>query len=308
MRKRLLTTAKGFVEVFCPALVGRVQARREALSRRKIEAILARPGRPATARAEGDFDKLQASHKGIPNDNYYSNSNKWRRAVERCRVLADLLPEATSNATALELGCGDGMTGFILSTTGAQVVISDLEDWRDERAKPLRFIQAQLEQGLPLPDQSYDLVYSFEAFEHFPDPAKCFQEIERLCRPGGTVHLNFGPLFASAWGLHAYNAIKVPYAQFLFSEEFITAKIKQLGNFDLGRRMDVLQPLNRWRLDDFLRLWRHDQWRTRGLRLWGPANLLKVVREYPEAFCGRGLGYRDLVTQAIVVTLQRARE
>ena len=104
----------------------------------------------------------------------------------------------------LELACGDGLTALSLSNYGLSVVACDMDDYRDEKAKSLDFVCSKIENGLPLADDTFDAIYSYEAFEHVEDPAKCFKEIERLCRPGGIVYLNFGPLFASALGLHAF--------------------------------------------------------------------------------------------------------
>ena len=40
---------------------------------------------------------------------------------------------------------------------------------------------------LPFPDDSFDLVTTFQVLEHVPDPTAFLQEIKRVARPGGTV-------------------------------------------------------------------------------------------------------------------------
>ncbi len=46
---------------------------------------------------------------------------------------------------------------------------------------------------MDFPDGSFDFVYSFDVFEHLPDPARVLDEIARVLRPGGgsliSVHL-----------------------------------------------------------------------------------------------------------------------
>ena len=74
-------------------------------------------------------------------------------------------------------------------------------------------------QNLAFENDSFDVVFSYDSFEHFSDPASVLSEIYRVTKPGGCIYLEFGPLFLSPMGLHAYRQITVPYCQHLFSEQ-----------------------------------------------------------------------------------------
>lgn len=129
----------------------------------------------------------------------------------------------------------------------------------------------------------------------------------RICRPGGLIHIDFDPLFASPWGLHAYRTIFVPYAQFLFSQTFIDRKLSELGVVDLGGRRDSLQPLNQWRVSQF-----EDLWKSAGVSIINKQfnvdqSHLKLVLRFKEAFRGREMRYEDLVLTGIRVTLRKLR-
>ena len=88
-------------------------------------------------------------------------------------------------------------------------------------------------------DASFDIVSSFDSFEHMPDPEAALDQIVRVTRQGGLIFLDFGPLYASAWGLHAYRSLRMPFPQFLFSPEFINLRLEELGIPDWARRAPV---------------------------------------------------------------------
>jgi SAM-dependent methyltransferase len=286
-----------------PAMAKPVRRYRNALVRSRIEKILAARGPIETKRAEGDFEALQRKYHGVPDYGFDAHS-KWRRGMERALQLTALLPDPNRPQAALEVGCGDAMTGFLFSLDGHQVSLSDMADWRDARAKSLPFYPCTLEDGLPLKDSTFDFAFSYNSFEHFRDPGRCFQELKRVLKPSGLLHLSFGPLYASPWGLHAYSALMMPFPQFLFSPEFIRQKLKDIGVYDLGKNSVDLQPLNAWTVAQFCGLWSGADWRVIHSDLWAPDYFPELVLAYPEAFRGRGLSLADISVQSITVTLQ----
>jgi SAM-dependent methyltransferase len=75
---------------------------------------------------------------------------------------------------------------------GAQVVMTDLthEATRRAQAKGLNASQLYIaEEDIPWPDASFDVVVSDSAIEHLFDPARPFDELARVLKPGGTFIL-----------------------------------------------------------------------------------------------------------------------
>ena len=288
------------------ALVGQVVGaswRRWRGRRTVIEAILNRPGSPACLDETGRFAQLQAAFP--PRTAYaYDRLSLFRRGAERAARLVEIAGLVEPGARVLEMGCGDGTTGSLLHGFGHDVTLADLDDWRDGSARTLPLVLGDICAGLPLPPGQFDLVYSYNTWEHVPDPAAALTEAIRLTRPGGLVYLRFGPLFASAWGLHAYKTLTIPYAQFLFTEDYLATRLGQLGIRDLGRDRVELQPLNRWRLDQFERSWTEaDVAIVRSSRRSDPDHL-RMVRLFPDAFRGRGLTFDDLTVKTLEVALR----
>lgn len=211
----------------------------------------------------------------------------------------------SNSSKVVEIGCGDGMVSAVLALFGCKVVLVDLEDWRDQRAHGLEFICADPCVKLPLPEASADLVFSYNTFEHLENPAAALGEMVRICRPNGFIHLDFNPLFASAWGLHAYRTIHMPYAQFLFSSGLLRQKLAELGIQDLGKIRNELQPLNRWRLAQFEQLWQREDCKIISRDLDVDFTEIGLILKFPHAFRGRKLGVEDVVTAGIRIVLKK---
>lgn len=256
-------------------------------------------------KAEAHFEELQNSYPARP-EYGYDLVSLWKRAANRCSVLVDLPGIQKPGKEIIDIGTGDGVLGTLLETFGHQPTLADQEDWRHERAHGLPFVLADVCKKLPLEDNRFDLVCSYNAFEHFHEPAIAYKEIVRVCKPGGWIYIEFGPLYASPWGLHAYRALRMPYPQFLFSASFISQKLQDIGISDLGRERTALQYLNRWTPSQFCSLWRSEAVEVvRNVQLPDRAGL-SLIGKYPHSFQGRGLSLED-VTVATVCLVARKR-
>lgn len=299
---RMRTAAIQAVHKLDTALKARVQHR----ERREITAILARSGPPRPCDSEALFQQLQGQYAPLPKYGYDAYS-AWRRGVRRALALLDTMPCCEPGQCVLEAGCGDGMTGHALAGYGHDVHLTDQQDWRDPRAGSLPFTTADLCAGLPFAADVFDIIVSYNTFEHVPDPAAALAELVRVCRPGGVLYLEFGPLYAGPWGMHAYETLRMPFPQFLFSPEFLHARLKEVGIFDLGRPRAELQHLNQWRLHQFDTLWSAAPC-TVDARPFPAQNHVHLVRQFPHAFQGRQLTYADVTTQGIAVTLRKRQK
>jgi len=270
-----------------------------------IEGRLKQRGITATLDSEDVFLRLQRSYNGVP-EYGYDDFSTWKRAALRTLYMLEDFDLRTNGLKILDAGCGKGMLGVLIHSYGHDIDLVDFEDWRDDRAKPLPFYNLPLEDLSPIQSEQYDFICSFNSFEHVVDPAAALDELIRICKPGGKIYLDFGPLYRGPWGLHAYRTLKMPYPQFLFSEAYIQTKLNELGINDLGRDSDQLQPLNKWRYADFVTLWENNpkvecnfQNRMRN------EQYLSIILRYSRAFQGRGLSYIDLTTQGIQVLLRK---
>ena len=252
------------------------------------------------------FERLQRSYSRWWPEYGYDEYSTWTRGYERAMKLLAISDLRMSDVAVFEAGCGDGMTSYAIASYGkaGKVVLNDTEDWRDKRAMSLPFLKGNICQRLPVDSESFDLAITYNTFEHIEDPGAAFSELVRLCKRGGYIHIDFNPLYCSPLGLHAFSFL-MPYPQFLFSPQFIEAKVQELGVNDLGQEFHCLQPTNQWRLAQFRKLWRNSACEVLSLLESREERHLGLVAEFPGAFCGRGLTVDDLQVQGISVLLRK---
>jgi len=116
----------------------------------------------------------------------------------------------------LDIGCGTGGPTLALAAGGGRVVGLDVERGVIARARANAHAAGLADRidfrlvapgPLPLPDQSFDLVFSKDAMIHVPDKPALFNEVLRVLRPGGVFA-------ASDWLGDAETATSPEWARF----------------------------------------------------------------------------------------------
>jgi SAM-dependent methyltransferase len=88
----------------------------------------------------------------------------------------------------LEIGCGTGSLLHRLRSSGVDVVGVETNPVRIEESRrvyddlPIEKVSGS---GLPFPDARFDVVLSFDVFEHIPDSDRHLAEVRRVLKPGG---------------------------------------------------------------------------------------------------------------------------
>jgi len=119
-----------------------------------------------------------------------------------------------AGARIADVGTGDGIIAFgLFEATGARELVGfdlnplDFDNLYAHVGKPppegLRF-ERSLEDRIPAPDDSFDFVVSWSAFEHVSDLAAMFGEIRRILTPTGIVMIQLYPFYFSEHGDHGW--------------------------------------------------------------------------------------------------------
>lgn len=104
-----------------------------------------------------------------------------------------MLPYIQPGQRVFQLDGGPGMFAErMVKERGAEVVITDLTQNATARARAKGLTASQLyiaEHDIPHPAASFDVVVSDSAIEHLFDPARSFDELCRVLKPGGVFIL-----------------------------------------------------------------------------------------------------------------------
>ena len=122
----------------------------------------------------------------------------WQLPEDELRILGDV-----DGLDVLELGCGAAQWSILLAGRGARMTALDnsarqLEHAREALATagldfPLVHASAE---AIPLPDESFDVVFCDHGALTFADPYRAVPEAARLLRPGGLLAFSHSTPFS----------------------------------------------------------------------------------------------------------------
>jgi SAM-dependent methyltransferase len=120
-----------------------------------------------------------------------------RDAVEDVARYRDLV-----GARVIDVGGGSGFVAEAFTQAGA--LATTVEYSFDETTKGSHSLSRGIIAdgcALPVPDGSVEVSYSSNVLEHVSTPSRLIEEMIRVLRPGGVLHLSFTNWF-SPWGGH----------------------------------------------------------------------------------------------------------
>lgn len=153
---------------------------------------------------------------------------KLRKLVDRFEGHLPIEP----GLSYLDMGCGSGELTIAFAKLGiGRITGVDFLPRNIDRAQAharrtgagqgVRFICRDLHAWVP--EEKYDVLLSFDAFEHIEDPEAFLRKMTDFVAPGGIAVLAFGPLFHSPFGDHMWDffRLQIPWRGVLFSEQAV---------------------------------------------------------------------------------------
>jgi len=251
------------------------------------------------------LETLQMKYPYPPEIGYDAQSLEDRGITRATQILRSR--EAKKANSFLELGCWDGMVSCSLCRQGKQATAIDNGDAGFDKRASREGVSLLLMDAadLKFEDESFDFVFSYDAFEHFASPDGVLREAIRVVRKGGYIYLDFGPLYYSPFGQHAYRSITVPYCQFLFPKNVINDFATQKG-----LKLIDLSHVNGWSLESYRDLWNKYSHVLKRIRYHEHADLshLGVIRTYPQCFKSKSNCFENFTVAKIRVLFQKLEQ
>jgi ubiquinone/menaquinone biosynthesis C-methylase UbiE len=138
---------------------------------------------PQLRSTQGYYDRFSDSYERERHRGYH-------RLIDELEL--ELVRRYGTGRDILEAGCGTGLLLAEAARVGRSALGLDLSAGMLGRARTrgLRVLQASLDR-IPLPDASFDLVYSMKVLAHVPPIREALAELARVTRPGGHLLVEF---------------------------------------------------------------------------------------------------------------------
>lgn len=159
----------------------------------------------------------------------------------------------------VDFGCGAGrLSVALVKEEGCYVCGIDTNTSTLSKAKKLASERGLTESNIVFLErpacamlQTFDIVISQNAMEHFRDPIGILNTMKGLIHEDGKILITFGPPWFSPYGPHMYFFCKVPWLNLLFSERTVM-NVRALYRNDGAKRYEEVESgLNKMTIKKF---------------------------------------------------------
>jgi len=258
----------------------------------------------------------------IPNYKYDLES-LIKRGETRASQILHAINSDKEKKTILELGCGDGMTSLALFKKNNDAIATDISlknlsphikksgknykdfiEQKNQNTRPALYYGAMSASNTKFHDNTFDIIFSYNAFEHVEQPQKTFAEILRITKPGGFIYLSFAPLYYSPSGLHAYRLIHIPYVQFLFKKQAIEKFI-----LSAGKDPKKIPTTNKHSIANYRDIWKNFENEIKVIEYKEnfDTSFVDLIEKYPSCFKSKSQHFDNFIVLGIEAVFQKRK-
>lgn len=119
------------------------------------------------------------------------------KVSERAKLIYTEVESYIIKGSLLDLGCGDGKVGELLSKNGCNVALADVYKNQNIDSTGLKFKLFNQGDSVPFADSEFDNVLASTVYHHSDDPVKSVKESRRVTREDGKILV-----IESPYGVH----------------------------------------------------------------------------------------------------------
>jgi len=267
----------------------------------------------AHRRAIATEDELNRRADSLSAESLEAGVAKFTKVITRFEGAVPVDPELRY----LDMGCGTGELTIAFAKLGVKRITGvDFLPRSIEKArvnakvlgvdKDVQFVCQDLHNWVPT--EKFDVLLSFDAFEHIEDPKAMLARMRDFATPNGIAVLAFGPLFHSPFGDHMgpFFKLQVPWRGVLFSEKAILRVREECyrPTDRVNRLQEIAGGLNLMRYSEFLRYVEETGWKFRFLSVNTFLKKLPALHAACQALM-RVPGVRDYFVHNVYAVLER---
>ena len=200
-----------------------------------------------------DFDE---QWKKVMNSEHFDKNkgqfNFTKKRIDEFRNLTGISKNGLNNKICLDAGCGPGRWTYAMQQLGAEKVDSfDISQEAIHLCKKINPNAVVKDIFDLMPNQQYDLVFSFGVIHHTYDPREAFSQIVSQVKKGGMLHImvydnKFDKDYDGYRGITCVEKHK-EWEKLSFNQkiELCEKKVKEIGG-DIHGWFDAFNPEFNW--------------------------------------------------------------
>ena len=138
--------------------------------------------------------------------------------------------DSLTGKRVLDFGCGRGnfTVAWAKEIKDGFIVGYDLRDRYTYASYPKEKVSSEFAFAEPgnlhkLKEHKFDVILSWDSFEHFDNPEEVVDEMVSLLNPGGKIYIKFGPTWMGPYGRHMHNTFRKdrPWLHLVLGEKHV---------------------------------------------------------------------------------------
>ncbi len=167
-----------------------------------------------------------------------TEKNYWWFILKRELILYFIQSLIKKNDSVLEIGCGGGRLSCEIQQSGYKVISTDFEPSAVHYTKGSGIMNSFVSnsgEGIPIRDESIDLIVMTDVLEHILDHALTIQECHRVLKRGGYIVITVPayPCLFSSWDKWNKHYRRYTKKQLVYLAETSHLKIKKLTYWNI---------------------------------------------------------------------------